>query len=227
MDDSGAFPVGDWLRTFCKGMIERGYNKKVIMDCNMRFCALKFEDYKLMHKAGFRFVLFGLESANQSTLDRLKKGEKIEAMIESCRLAKKAGLSPHVTIMFGYPWEGEKEIQNTVNLGRKLLQKGYAHTLQATVVIPYPGTPLYKECKENGWLQTENYEEFDMRRPVMKTPVGDEKLKEAVQSVYKVAFNPEFLIRRLLSIRSIDDIKFFVRAAGKVLGHLTDFKSKA
>ena len=226
MDDSGAFPAGEWLRTFCKGMIERGYNKKVIMDCNMRFCALSFEDYKLMRKAGFRFVLFGLESANQATLDRIKKGEKIEAMIESCRLAKKAGLSPHVTIMFGYPWEDEEEIQNTVKLGRKLLQKGYAHTLQATVVIPYPGTPLYKECKENGWLQTEDYEEFDMRRPVMKTPVGDEKLKEAVQSVYKVAFNPEFLLRRLFSIRSVDDIKFFVRAAGKVIGHLTDFGEK-
>lgn len=89
MDDSGAFPVGDWLRTFCRGMIERGYNKKVIMDCNMRFGALSLEDYKLMKQAGFRFVLFGLESANQSTLDRIQKNEKIEDMIESCKLAKK------------------------------------------------------------------------------------------------------------------------------------------
>ena len=31
MDDTGTFPVGDWLRTFCEGMIERGYNKKVAM----------------------------------------------------------------------------------------------------------------------------------------------------------------------------------------------------
>ena len=36
MDDSGAFPTGSWLRTFCHGMIERGYHKKVILDCNMR-----------------------------------------------------------------------------------------------------------------------------------------------------------------------------------------------
>ena len=61
MDDSGAFPIGEWLRTFCRGMIERGYHKKVIMDCNMRFGALSYEDYKLMKQAGFRFVLFGLE----------------------------------------------------------------------------------------------------------------------------------------------------------------------
>lgn len=224
MDDSGAFPVGEWLHTFCQGMIDRGYNKKVVMDCNMRFSKLTFEEYKLMKKAGFRFVLFGLESANQETLDRINKGEKIETMIESCKMAQKAGLSVHVTIMFGYPWEGEKEIENTVALGRELLKKGYAKTLQATVCIPYPGTPLYKECQENGWLQTEDYSEYDMRRPIMKTPVGDDRLMEAVQSVYKVAFSPEFIARRIVGIRSWEDVKFIGRAAGKVFGHLMDFK---
>ncbi len=226
MDDSGAFPIGEWLRTFCKGMIERGYNKKVIMDCNMRFCALSFDDYKLMKKAGFRFILFGLESANQETLDRIIKAEKVEEMVESCRSAKKAGLSPHITIMFGYPWEDEKMVANTVNLGKTILKKGWAHTLQATVLIPYPGTPLYKECKENGWLLTEEYEDFDQRMPVMKTPMGSDRIKEAVQSVYKVAFSPEFIIRRILGIRSFEDVKFLFRAAGKVLGHLSDFGGK-
>ena len=225
MDDSGAFPVGKWLHTFCKGMIERGYHKKVILDCNMRFCALTYEEYQLMRKAGFRFVLFGLESANQKTLDRIAKAEKIGDMVESCKLAKKAGLSPHITIMFGYPWENEEQVRKTVRLGRMLLIKGWAHTLQATVLIPYPGTPLYEECKKNGWLLTERYEDFDQRMPVMKTPVGSERIKEAVQSVYKVAFNPEFLFRRGVGIRSWSDIRFFARAAKQVMGHLLDFQS--
>lgn len=223
MDDSGAFPVGEWLRTFCKGMIERGYNKRVIMDCNMRFGALSYDDYKLMKQAGFRFVLFGMESANQATLDHIQKCVKIEDMVESCKLAKKAGLSPHITIMFGYPWEDEEQIRNTIKLGKTILKKGWAHTLQATVLIPYPGTPLYRECKEKGWLLTENYEDYDQRMPVMKTPVGSERIKEAVQEVYKVAFSPEFILRRIAGIRSIDDVKFIFRAAGKVFGHLTDF----
>ena len=225
MDDSGAFPVGKWLHTFCKGMIERGYHKKVILDCNMRFCALTYEEYQLMRKAGFRFVLFGLESANQKTLDRIAKAEKIGDMVESCKLAKKAGLSPHITIMFGYPWENEAQVRKTVRLGRMLLIKGWANTLQATVLIPYPGTPLYEECKKNGWLLTERYEDFDQRMPVMKTPVGSERIKEAVQSVYKVAFNPEFLFRRVVGIRSWSDIRFFARAAKQVMGHLLDFQS--
>lgn len=227
MDDSGAFPIGEWLHTFCRGMIERGYHKKVIMDCNMRFCALNFEEYKLMREAGFRFVLFGMESANQKTLDRIAKSEKIEDMVESCKLAKKAGLSPHITLMFGYSWEDEEQVHNTVCLGRTILKKGWAHTLQATVLIPYPGTPLYWECKEKGWLLTENYEDFDQRMPVMKTPMGSEKIKEAVQSVYKVAFHPEFLFRRVIGIRSWSDIKFFGRAAKQVIGHLLDFGKKS
>ncbi len=226
MDDSGAFPIGEWLHTFCRGMIERGYNKKVILDCNMRLCGLNLSEYKLMKEAGFRFILFGLESANQSTLDRIVKAERIGNMIESLKLAKKAGLSPHITIMFGYPWEDEAQVRKTVELGRKILIKGWAHTLQATVLIPYPGTPLYRECKENGWLLTENYEDFDQRMPVMKTPMGSEKINEAVQSVYKVAFHPEFLLRRVAGIRSIDDIRFFMRAGRQVMGHLLDFKGK-
>ena len=226
MDDSGAFPTGEWLRTFCRGMIDRGYNKRVIMDCNMRLCALTFDDYKLMKEAGFRFILFGMESANQATLDRIVKAEKIDDMIESLKLAKKAGLSPHITLMFGYPWENEEQICNTVKLGQTILKKNWAHTLQATVLIPYPGTPLYNECKENGWLLTENYEDFDQRMPVMKTPVGSEKIKEAVQQVYKVAFNPEFIMHRIMGIRSMEDVKFIFRAAGKVFGHLADFGSK-
>lgn len=226
MDDSGAFPIGNWLHEFCNGMIERGYNKKVILDCNMRFGALSLDEYKLMHKAGFRFVLFGLESANQESLDRINKGLKIETMIESCRLAKKAGLSPHVTIMFGYTWETQEMIDKTVATGCYLLKKGIAHTLQSTIVIPYPGTPLFDECSKNDQLQTLDWDEYDMRRPIMKTPVGDEMLKDAVQAVYKVAFSPEFILRRIVGIRNLSDIRFLLRAAGKVFGHLSDFKNK-
>ncbi len=54
MDDSGSFPNGDWLREFCRGMIKRGYNKKIRFNCNMRFNAgLSPEDYLLMGKPAF------------------------------------------------------------------------------------------------------------------------------------------------------------------------------
>ncbi len=67
-DDTGCFPAGEWLRKFANLMIERGYNKTIQFSCNMRFGALKREEYRLMKKAGFRMLLFGIESGSQARL---------------------------------------------------------------------------------------------------------------------------------------------------------------
>ncbi|MCM8778435.1 MAG: B12-binding domain-containing radical SAM protein [Candidatus Omnitrophica bacterium] len=223
MDDTGTFPVGDWLRKFCQGMIQRGYHKEIFLNCNMRFGALTFEDFKLMKKANFRLLLFGLESANQNTLERINKNLTVDKIIEDCKLARKAGLFPHITIMFGYPWEDYEDALRTLRLGGWLLKKGYAYTVQATLVIPYPGTPLFKECRENNWLKTLDWEHFDMKEPVMKTPIPDKVLMRLVQEIYRVSFHPQFLYNRLKTIRDFQDLLYFKRAGIKVLGHIKDF----
>lgn len=227
-DDSGTFPAGQWLRKFCNGMIDRGLNKKVVMGCNMKPGILKQEQWDLMGKANFRFVLFGVESANQQSLDRLMKGGTVEEIPETMRMAKKAGMQPHVTCMVGYPWESKKDAENTINLTKDMFNKGYIDTLQATIVIPYPGTPLYKEAKEQGWLLTEDYNRFDMREPVMKLMDGVkyEDILKLTQGIYKSFLTPRFVIRKLLSVRNWDDVKFLFTAAGRVIGHLTDFSTK-
>ena len=227
MDDTGTFPVGKWLSDFCEGMIERKLNKKLNLDCNMRFGASTFEEYALMKKAGFRLVLFGLESANQKTLDKINKNLKVEDIVKSCESARKAGLYPHITIMFGYPLESYEEALNTLNLGRWLLKKGIAYTVQATVVIPYPGSKLFDECKANGELLSEDWDDYDMKSAVMKTPYPSGKIKELVQGIYSVALNPEFVTRRVFSIRSIRDISYFFRGFKKVIGHIFDFSRQS
>ncbi len=226
MDDIGTFPAGDWLRGFCEGMIERGYHKKVSLDCNMRFGALNIEEYRLMKRAGFRLLLFGLESANQETLNRINKNLTVSAIIDSCRLARQAGLFPHITIMFGYPWEGLSQARKTLELGQWLLKKGYAYTVQATIVIPYPGSALFSECQKNGSLKTLDWSRYDMKEPVMRLGFSTEELMKFVQGIYSTAFNPEFLFRRILSIRNFEDVKYYFRAVKKIFGHILDFNSK-
>ncbi|NWG36473.1 MAG: radical SAM protein [Nitrososphaera sp.] len=222
-DDTGTFPIGAWLNTFCNGMVERGYNEQLYFGCNMRFGALTFEEYKLMKKANFRFMLFGVESANQRTIDMLNKGVKEQEQIDSCINAAKAGLDPHLTIMFGYPWETRKEAMKTMETCRWLIKKGYAKTWQVTIVIPYPGTPLFDLAKMNGWLRTEDWERYDMREPIMKTEMKEEEVLEIVQKLYKVALDPEFILRKVAMIRTFDDLKFMLRGARNIFGHIKDF----
>ena len=226
MDDSGSFPVGEWLTTFCNEMIRRGLPKKVRIDCNMRFGRLTYDDYALMRKAGFQFVLFGVESANQYTLDRFVKNLKVEDVEKGCEWAHKAGLNVHVTFMFGHAWEGPKEIANTVRLARKLLAKGWASTLQCTLTIPYPGTPLFRELEASDGLVTKDWDEYDMRRAITKTPlVTEAEIKCAIQEVYRGFLQPGALWHRLTSTRTLFDFGFYYRGVRSLIGHLVDFKA--
>jgi len=190
----------------------------------MRFGALKQKDYNLMAKAGFRFILYGLESARQETLDRINKNLKVPQITEGAKMAKKAGLHPHLTTMIGYPWETKEDALKTIRLAKELFSKGYVNTLQATIVTPYPGTPLFDECKKNNQLRTLDWDRYDMQKPVMKTSLTNADVKQFTQGLYKSFITPGFIFRTIISIRGFDDIIFILRAAKSVLGHLTDFR---
>ena len=224
MEDSGTLPIGKWLEDFCEGMIEKGYSEKVKISCNMRLNAIRdFKIYKLMKKAGFRMILFGLESANQNTLDKINKNLKVEEIEPALKMCKAAGLEPHITVMAGYPWEKKEDVENTLCFVKKLFKKGYVDSLQAPLVIPYPGTPLYKYCRENNLLLTEDYARFDQREPVMKTEMSPDELKKMIGKLYRSFVTPKFLAKKITGIKNWQDIKHISRAGKKVLGHLTDF----
>jgi len=125
-DDSGTFPDGEWMNTFCRMRLP-----KMVYGCNMRIGANV--DYEQMKTAGFRMVLFGIESANQKTLDKLQKGINANDIIPTIKRAATAGLEPHVAVLTGLPWENEAEEYQTIKLVHYLLRKGYAKTAQASL----------------------------------------------------------------------------------------------
>lgn len=224
-DDTGTFPIGGFLRKFCAGAIERGLSGNVHLSCNMRINALGRRDFDRMAEAGFRVVKLGIESANQRTLDRLDKGTSVGDLVRGCKEAKAAGLSPHLTTMVGYPWESREDAERTLELARRLFDDGYADTLQATIVIPYPGTPLFEEAEREGWLlYGRAWEHYDMTKPVLRTSIDDAELMQMVRSLYGSFLSSRFILRRLGSIRSWQDVRFNARAALAVTAHMLDFQ---
>jgi hypothetical protein len=126
-DDSGTFPVGDWLEDFLSRR-----NPGITFGCNMRMVDAP---WKRMKDWGFRMILFGVESANQKTLDRIQKGVKVED-IEQVKKAAEAGLEPHIAVMFGYPWETSDDAERTLSHVQYLLKNGFAKTCQASFYTP-------------------------------------------------------------------------------------------
>lgn len=228
-DDTGTFPGGGWLDEFCHGMIKKGFNRKVLFSCNMRFDYLTERNVKLMKEAGFRKMKLGLESANQKTLDRLNKGMAVGQIIDGCKTASKAGLEVHLTIMFGYPWETKKEAANTLILARDLLNRGYADMLQATVLVPYPGTSLFEESLKNNWFRFDyrDYERYDMKEPVLKTiDMRPQEVTKICDNAYRLFLSPRFILNRLSRLNSIEDIFYLSRGFFAMLGHIVDFSKR-
>ncbi len=227
-DDTGALPGGHWLVRLCEEMVARRLPERIVFDCNFRFDYFTERNVHLMRKAGFRKLILGIESASERTLDILDKGLTREQIVEGCRMASAAGLKPHLTLMVGYPWETREDAYATLSLARELMLKGWAHHLQATVVMPYPGTPLFDLCQRNGWLRfpQDAYERYDMTEPAcVLTDMDAREVVQMAGQFYKIYLDPRFLARQLRDLRTLDDLDYMRRGVTAIWGHLRDFAS--
>ncbi len=225
-DDTGALPGGNWLNRLCDEMVRRKLPERIVFDCNFRFDYFTEKNVHQMKKAGFRKLILGIESASERTIDILDKSLTREQIVEGCKMASMAGLQPHLTLMVGYPWETREDAYETLALARELMLKGYAHHLQATVVMPYPGTPLFDLCQKNGWIRFDptDYARYDMTEPAcVLTDMDAEEVVRMAGQFYKIYVDPRFLAHQVRNLRSLDDLDYMRRGVTAIWGHLKDF----
>ncbi len=202
-DDSGVWYRGREARAFAQGIIDRGLHKKgCYFGINTRFEYLDEETLKLMGKANFRFVLLGYEAADNETLTRLNKGYQLEHVDNCLKWMTKYGMHPHLTIMVGYYWQTKEQLDQTVSEVKRLMFSGLARTLQVTLCTPLDYTPYHKECQMAGVLTTDDYDDFDMSKLIVKTPIPHDEYYNAVREMYSIAFHPKFILRQLMFLLS-------------------------
>lgn len=226
-DDSGVWYRGRDAREFAQGIIKRGLHQKgCYFGFNTRFEYLDEETIKLLAKANFRFVLIGLEAASDETLRRINKGYQSQYIEPCLRWLTKYGLHPHLTIMVGYYWETQEMLNETVKFVEKLMFAGLARTLQVTLCTPLDYTPYHIECLSKKVLLTNNYNDHDMSKLIVKTPIPHERYYEAIKKMYGIAYNPKFLWRQIMFLSTFRkrDWQFLftygIRALRRVRNHM-------
>ncbi len=231
-DDSGVWYRGKDAKDFANEIISRGLHKQnCYFGFNTRFEYLDEETIKLLAKANFRFVLIGLESGSNDTLNKLRKGYTNETVIKTLSLMKKYGLHPHLTIMVGYYWETKEMLEETVNFVKKLMFEGLARTLQVTLCTPLDYTPYHQECIDQKVLLAKNYEDHDMSKLIVKTPIPHEEYYKAVKDMYFIAFHPKFILRQILFLFTFKKrdwqflLTYSVRAIRRVKQHVFNLTS--
>ncbi|MGH8987737.1 MAG: hopanoid biosynthesis associated radical SAM protein HpnJ [Acidimicrobiales bacterium] len=115
--------------------------------CNAK-ANVPYETLKVLRENGLRLLLVGFESGNQQILTNIKKGVKVERARQFAKDCRSLGITIHGTFIVGLPGETAETIQETIRFARDI----NPHTIQVSIAAPYPGTALYRQAKEEGWL---------------------------------------------------------------------------
>ncbi len=128
----------------------------VTWSCNAK-ANVPRETLKVLKDNGLRLLLVGYESGNQQILYNIKKGMRIEVARKFTQDCHELGIKIHGTFILGLPGETTETIEETIRFAKDI----NPHTIQVSLAAPYPGTLLYKQAVENGWLDANHAELVD------------------------------------------------------------------
>lgn len=205
----------------------KGRNLGMTWKCQLRSNNLPEELVRAMADAGCWFVHLGIESANQRTLDGIRKGITVEQGIAACELLKRYGIKTLALFMLFNVWEeegqlcfeGVRETRKTIALARHLLKNNTVQLISSSPTLPYPGSELYEialrhnlikeHLRENwdAWLRDETF--------IMWLPGVTESEMAATRSLANLLIVLSFLRFGHFSVR---DMPFFVKRVLKVMG---------
>ncbi|MSP60835.1 MAG: radical SAM protein [Myxococcales bacterium] len=113
--------------------------------------AMSTELLEAMKRAGFSNVMCTPESASNVTLKSLRKGFDRDQVIFAAEQLRKAGLKTLWFFLFGAPGETVATVKETLEFCERYIVPTDVALFTAGIRV-YPGTPLEKQCKEQGWF---------------------------------------------------------------------------
>ena len=136
----------------CKAMLKR--NLPITWDCMGRLNYCSKELLQLMKDAGCVFIIYGIESMDQTVLNNMKKGLRPEMIISGIEQTFEVGISPGFNFIFGNKGDTKETLQKCVDFLIKYDDFAEKRTIRP--VTPYPGSPLYYEAIDLGLLDKDN-----------------------------------------------------------------------
>lgn len=140
------------MKEICDLLIEREYGLNLYVPNGVRADTLDSELLLKMKEAGFKEIWIAPESGSQRVVDEVI-GKKLDLKHVE-RVVKKGssiGLKVSCFFVIGNPGETLKEMEETIEFGKKLRELGM-YRYSYGFATPYWGTRLYKECEEKGYL---------------------------------------------------------------------------
>ena len=115
---------------------------------------------ELMHKAGCKTLVVGVESASERILKLIRKNISVADILDFNRRVQKFDIVTKYCFMLGFPTETRSDIDATVSFILKLLEDNPNIVKDINLYTPYPGTELYDLAIREGLKPPERLEDW-------------------------------------------------------------------
>ncbi len=119
----------------------------VTWSCNAK-ANVPRQTLKVLKENGLRLLLVGYETGSQQILYNIKKGMRVDMARRFTADCHDLGITIHGTFIVGLPGETRETIEETIRFAKDI----NPHTIQVSLAAAYPGTYLYRQAAEQGWL---------------------------------------------------------------------------
>ena len=224
-------------RDFVMKLLPEIEKLKISFACNARADQLDYELLCALKKAGNWMIQIGIESGNIKSLELIKKASyssafktdpndpkgrpyllnKYEQEIKNCQ---KLGIQVMASYILGLPGENAEDVENTINFAKKLATE----TALFFLPVPYPGSYLLTQAKEDGGLKEnmswKDYSCVDYSNPVYVNPkIGKEKMQQLLAKAFGEYYRqPRVIYRNFKKITRLKDIAKYVKAFRALTG---------
>ena len=164
-------------------------------------CIIRDEKRGIMEKlvrAGLRHLCIGVERAEDERLKQFNKGfYNNDQLRETFRILDKyPQIFKQATFIIGTRYETRESMFRQADLAKELnVDYPAFHP-----ITPVPGTPLFDEAIEEGWLTLEDFTNFDWMTPLIGSDyMTREEISRALYDINRRFVNPRWLLKGLLS----------------------------
>jgi radical SAM superfamily enzyme YgiQ (UPF0313 family) len=154
-----------WVNEFCEH-----YSKDfhIPFSINARAETVNKKLLIKLAEAGCMHIIYGVESGSDRVRrDILKRNVSNEHLVDVFRWTQEAGMLATANYMLGIPGETKPDVELTLQLHQELQPDDFGYF----VFYPYPGTELYRVCREKGYLPKNYYDlPANNRKTILNLP---------------------------------------------------------
>ena len=196
----------------------------VVWACNARV-ELDYGTMRKMKEANCRLLIVNYESGSDEILQKIKKGITIEDIRRFARDARRADLLVLGDFIIGLPGETKETVEKT----KRLIKEVKPELLQVSVASPFPGTEFYTWAKSNGYLLTDDPNEYLDKQGHQKAIISypelpGEDIVKAVDEILKNYYlSPSYLppaMRQVFRKNGRDELARLWRQAFNFVGYV-------